>query len=336
VIHGKQVVFVLDMHSEGEPVRVIVGGLGPVRGASMAEKVGYAREHLDYIRSALLLPPRASREHLGSLVTPPCSPEAHLGVIFMDATGYLAMCGDATIATASAAVNAGLVDVAKDSPETVVNLDTPAGLVSARVAVDGGQARRVEFANVAAFVEREDLDLEVPELGPVRCDIGFGGNFCALVPAEQLGLEVTLSSIRTLKEAGQAVKDAVNSAVIVSHPEVPTAKRVELVMFYEVLDRAHVRNAVIFGDRQIVLSPCGTGSSALLALLDRRGILPSGETLQSESVLGTSYYLRVLRRTTVGGRPSVIPLVRGSAYFTGIYQLILTPDDPLREGILVG
>ena len=350
MFRSSRTVFVMDLHSEGEPVRVILGGLPPILGQSMADKVAYFKQHLDPVRSALLLPPRGSREHLGSVLTAPCSDGGDFGVIFLDATGYLAMCGDAVIATASAAVAAGLilgnpgqrapnqVTEEPDQPAGPVHMtfDTPAGAIHASVSVTQGEARQVSFANVPAFVFREGVQVRPDGLGPLQVDIAFGGNFCAIVPADNVGVRVALENTRTLKEVGQAIKEAVNRTCAVSHPEMPTINRVDLVMLYERLDEGHYLNAVIFGDRQLVLSPCGTGSSALLALVTSRGELPFGRQLRSESVLGTSYYLRALERTSVGGLPGLVPSVEGRAYVTGLYQLVLDPEDPLQAGFLVG
>ncbi len=334
MLSSTRTIYALDMHAEGEPVRVVLGGLPPLPGKTLAEKVESFRGQHDDVRALLLMPPRGNRDYLGAAVTEPGDPRADFGVIFMDTFGYLSMCGDAVIATTTAIVEAGMVR--EEAGEAKITLDTPAGLVRVTATVEAGRAKKVRFVNVPAFVYAEGLALDVEGIGSVPVDIAFGGNFFALVPAEAVGVPIIPERAGRLVALGEAVKVAANRQFAVKHPENPRIASIELVMFYERPGRDHIRNAVIFGKRQLTLSPCGTGTSAMLSLLMKRGELSLADRLESESILNTFYYARPVGTSKVGDFDAVSPEIEGAAYPTGDYRMIVDPDDPLKNGYLVG
>lgn len=329
-------VWAVDSHTAGEPTRVVVGGLPAIPGSSMAEKKRYLSEEMDWLRRMLMWEPRGHRDMFGSVLTSPCEEGADLGIVFMDGGGYLDMCGHGTIGAATVAVEMGLVRARE--PETVVRFDTPAGLVEARVRVEGGRAVEVSVVNVPSFLYRGGVSVEVEGVGEVTVDVAFGGNFFAVVDSDELGLRLVPEEASRLVEVGLRIREAVDAAVRAVHPERPHLEGVRLVEFsgHPLNPAAHRRNAVVFGDGQLDRSPCGTGTSAKMAVLHARGELGVGEDFVHESVLGTLFRGRILGRTRVGPFEAVIPQITGRAHITGFCQFVLDPQDPLGEGFRLG
>lgn len=326
---------VVDSHTMGEPTRIILNGFPPLSGKTMMERKQYLCRHFDHYRTALMLEPRGHKDMFGALVTDPVHPEADLGVIFMENSGYLNMCGHGSIGTATVAVETGLVKVVE--PYTHLTLDAPAGLVRARVLVEKGRAKEVTLTNVPAFLFLENLAIPVPGYGTVVCDIAFGGSFFALVDAVKTGVHIDNAHLPALTELGMRLMAAINATVSVDHP-VLDIHGVDLVEFFSPTDnpKADLKNVVIFGDCQVDRSPCGTGTSAKLACLYRKGLLKSQQAFTYESITGSLFRGVVTGETAVGGYPAVIPEITGSAYITGVNQLILNSDDPEKYGFLVG
>ena len=271
----------------------------------------------------------------GAIITAPCHPEADWGLLFMDSGGYLTMCGHGTIGTAIVLVEMGIVE-AKE-PETVVVFDTPAGLVHAHVVVKNGRAREAWIENVPAFLYRGDVPVEVSGLGQITVDIAFGGNFFALVSADQLGVTVEPSNASQLVDLGLRIREAVNKQVEIQHPVEKHINRVELTEITAPAShpKAHARNVMIFGQGSIDRSPCGTGTCARMATLYAKGELRIGEEFVHESIIGTLFYGRLLREVTVGGFKAVVPRVSSTAYITGIQQFVIDPDDEMKYGFFI-
>lgn len=326
----------VDSHTQGEPTRVVVGGVGPVPGRTMAQKMAHLSRHKDSLRTALMLEPRGHRDMFGSILFDPVSDGADLGIVFMDSGGYLTMCGHGTIGAVTVALETGLV--AMQEPETVVRLDTPAGLVTARAKVEGRRVREVTFRNVPSFLYKKDIPLEVPGWGEVKAAIGFGGNFFVLVKAADLDLTISPDQGGRLAEAGMAVLEAVNRQVKVEHPLEPHINSVALAEFYGPPQGqgADVQNCVVFGRGQVDRSPCGTGTCAKMAVLHAGGKLELNRDFVHQSIIGTTFTGRLVEETTVGDLKAVVPEITGSAYITGLQQFVIDPDDPLSDGFLVG
>jgi proline racemase len=325
-------IIAVDSHTMGEPTRVVIGGIPQIPGNSMPEKKEYLEKHMDHIRRALMLEPRGHDDMFGSIITAPTRPEAHLGIIFMDSGGYLNMCGHGTIGAATVAVEMGMVEVRE--PETEVVLETPAGLVKARVKVEKGRARGVTFQNVPAFLFKKDVEVEVPPYGTVKIDIAFGGSFFAIVKAKDLEIEVKKENIYKLIEIGLKVREEANKKVRVYHPEKPHIKTVDLteISDYPTHPGAHAKNVVIFGEKSVDRSPCGTGTCAKMADLYFRGELGLNQDFIHESILGTLFTGRLVGRTKVGEFEAVIPEITGRAFITGVNHYMLDEEDPLKYG----
>ncbi len=323
----------VDTHTAGEPTRVVVGGV-PFLPGTMAERRERLQQAYDTIRTTLLHEPRGHADMFGAILMAPASPEADLGVVFMDTGGYLAMCGHGSIGAVAAALATGVVPA--EEPETDVVLDTPAGLVRARAQVEDGRVGEIAVENVPAFLYRHDLELELSS-GRLTVDVSFGGNFFALVPAGELGLPVERANLAELTAKGMEILTAVNEQLDVVHPTAPHIDAIDLVEIYEdrPQDDVDCRNVVIFGESQADRSPCGTGTSAKMAALYAKGHLGLDEPFVNESILGTRFTGRLLRETKVGTFDAVIPEIAGRAYVTGFQHFVVDRDDPLKSGFLL-
>lgn len=316
----------------------------------MAEKLAHAEEHLAWVPRFLLWEPRGHRDAFGALITPACSPEADVGLLFLDNQGYEPMCGHAIIGAATTLVETGMVPVRE--PEAIVTLDTPSGLIKAQVNVEAGRAVSVSFLNVPAFVYASDVALRVPEHGPLTIDVVFGGLFFVLIDAQQVGINLVPQNTPRLAALGMQILTMANWCMEVRHPELRHIDRIIDLRFYvELAERgskgpdggpagADSRNVVILGDRMVDRSPCGTGTSAEAALRHARGRLETGQSFVSESVIGTRFTAEIVEETTVGSGKDcfrgVIPRITGSAYVTGFHRFVLDPDDPFPEGFRLG
>lgn len=326
----------IDSHTMGEPTRIVTGGIPNIPGKTMAEKKAYLEKHLDYIRTSLMHEPRGHKDMFGSIITTPTSPEADLGVIFMDGGGYLNMCGHGSIGTVTVAVETGMVRVTE--PVTYVILDTPAGIIKARATVKDGAVQSTTIQNVPAFLFKSDENIHVPEVGEVRADIAFGGSFFAIVSAKELGIKVDATNVDELTRIGMAIKKAANEQIKVQHPEKAHINSIDLVEIYDDPSNpeADLKNVVIFGEGQADRSPCGTGTSAKMATLFAKGKLKLNEEFVYESITGTMFRGRLIGETAVGDFKAVVPEITGNAYITGFNQFVISPHDPLKFGFLLG
>lgn len=322
----------VDSHTMGEPTRIIVGGLPPIPGKSMAEKKAYLEGNLDHVRTAVMHEPRGHNDMFGSIITNATTDEADMGIIFMDGGGYLNMCGHGSIGAATVAVESGMVE-AKE-PYTEIKMEAPAGLITAKVNVVGGKAKEVSIINVPSFLYKRDIDVEVPNFGHVKLDISFGGSFFAIVNAKELGVKVVPANIDRLTDLGIRIRRAVNETIRVRHPEKSHIRTVDLVEIYDdpSSKKANYKNVVIFGQGQVDRSPCGTGTSAKLATLFTKGYLKELEDFNYESITGTIFKGRVVGMTKVGEFAAIIPEITGSAYITGFNHFVIDPEDPLKYG----
>ncbi|MFF1651105.1 proline racemase family protein [Streptomyces sp. NPDC058240] len=321
----------VDSHTEGMPTRVITGGIGVIPGATMAERRIHFRENLDHIRTLLVTEPRGHASMSGAILQPPTRPDADWGVLFIEVSGYLPMCGHGTIGVATVLVETGMVTVTE--PVTTVRLETPAGLVVVDVAVSDGVARHVTFRNVPAFSERLDAELEVPGFGSVRYDLAYGGNFYAIVQLDDYGMPFDRKAKEQITAAGLATMQAINAADEPVHPEDSRIRGVRHVYFAAPgSDAAHSRHAMSIYPGWFDRSPCGTGTSARMAQLHARGELEIGADFVNESFIGSKFTGRLVEETTVAGRSAVVPTVTGRAWITGTAQYFLSPDDPFPAG----
>ena len=322
----------VDSHTEGMPTRVITGGLGPLPGDSMQERRLYFERHLDDLRLLLMREPRGHSAMSGAFLQPATRPDADWGVLFVEVSGCLPMCGHGTIGVATVLVETGMVEVTE--PETRIRLDTPAGLVEVAVAVSGGRAERVTLRNVPAFVSALDAEVEVDALGgPVRYDMAYGGNFYALVPAASIGLDPVPANSAELIARGLAIAEAINASAEPVHPLDAAIRGCKHVVFHAPgEDGANARNATAIHPGWLDRSPCGTGTSARMAALHARGELALGQEFVNESIIGSRFTGRLVDEVSLGTTPAVVPEVSGRAWITGMAQYLLDPTDPFPAG----
>ncbi|MER5783194.1 proline racemase family protein [Streptomyces mobaraensis] len=331
----RHVFHAVDSHTEGMPTRVVTGGVGVIPGATMAERRRHFMEHLDHLRTLLMYEPRGHASMSGAILQPPTRPDADYGVLYIEVSGVLPMCGHGTIGVATVLVETGMVPVAE--PVTTVRLDTPAGLVTVDVRVEDGAAKAVTLTNVPSFCVALDRKADVPGYGTVTYDLAFGGNFYAFVELDALGLPFDRARKDELLAAGLAVMEAVNASpdrpVHPVHHEIGGLKHVYLAAPGS--DAHHSRHAMAIHPGWFDRSPCGTGTSARMAQLHARGALPLGRDFVNESLIGTRFTGRLVGETEVGGVPAVVPAITGRAWITGTAQYFLDPDDPFPGGFLL-
>ena len=333
-MRSSRVFAAVDSHTEGMPTRVVTGGVGVIPGATMAERRLYFLEHLDDVRTLLMYEPRGHSAMSGAILQPPTRPDADWGVLFIEVSGCLPMCGHGTIGVATVLVETGMVPVTE--PVTEIRLETPAGLVVAEVQVRDGAATAVTLRNVASFATELSATVDVPGLGGVEVDVAFGGNFYAITELEALGIPFTPAdpAVRQrMLDAGLAIMDAVTEQLAPVHPEQPEITGCHHVYLAAPGSTAvRSRHAMAIHPGWFDRSPCGTGTSARMAQLHARGELALDTDFVNESVIGSSFVGRLLGTTTVGGRPAVLPTVTGRAWITGMGSYLLDPTDPFPAG----
>jgi proline racemase len=312
----------VDSHTEGMPTRVITGGVPALPGGTMLERKLRFEAERDDLRLLLMREPRGHGAMSGAILQPPTRPDADWGVLYIEVSGCLPMCGHGTIGVATVLVETGMVEVTE--PETTIRLDTPAGLVTVRVQVRDGRAEAVTLRNVPAFLHARDQQVEVDGLGTVTYDMAFGGNFYALVEAASVGLEPVPEQAKALVEAGTAIRAALPEPV---HPADEAIRGCKHVVFH-----AGDRAATSIHPGWLDRSPCGTGTSARLAQLHARGGLRVGEPFVNHSVIGTAFTGVVAEETEVAGRPAIVPEITGRAWITGTATYLLDPTDPFPAG----
>ena len=314
----------VDSHTEGMPTRVVTGGVGPIPGATMLERKLHFEAEMDDLRLLLMREPRGHPAMSGAILQPPTREDADWGVLFIEVSGCLPMCGHGTIGVATVLVETGMVEVTE--PETVVALDTPAGLVRVRVAVQDGRATAVTLRNVPSFLLARDREID-----GVPYDMAYGGNFYALVEASAAGVVVDPERSDELIARGMGIMAAINRTDMPVHPEDARISGCRHVVFYED-SPGGTRNATAIEPGWLDRSPCGTGTSARMAALHARGELALGQDFVNESVIGTRFTGRLVEETTVGGLPAVVPEITGRAWVTGMGQYLLDATDPFPAG----
>jgi trans-L-3-hydroxyproline dehydratase len=325
----------IDAHTAGEPFRIVSGGLPELPGETILARRRYMKENLDHLRTALMWEPRGHADMYGCIVTPAVSRGADFGVLFLHNEGYSSMCGHGIIGITTVALETGMLPM--QAPQTVVRIDTPAGLVTAHAQIEENRVRQVAFQNVPSFVLAVDETIEVAGLGNVRYDIAFGGAFYAFVRAEDVSLSIRPEDFAALVSKGMAIKRA-----IMAHRSIPHPFEADLSFLYgtiftgppKSLD-AHSSNVCIFAEGEVDRSPTGTGVSARLALQHAKGELDIGRPIRIESIIGTGFTGRIVETTRFGPFAAVIPEVTGEAHIVGKHEFYIDPDDPLQKGFVL-
>lgn len=324
----------VDSHTEGMPTRVITGGVGVLPGATMNDKRLHVINEADDLRTLLMYEPRGHASMSGAILQPPTRPDCDWGVVYIEVSGCLPMCGHGTIGVATVLVETGMVEVTE--PITTIRLDVPAGVVEAQVQVEGGRAKAVTIRNVPSYVVGLDRTVEVPGVGEVTYDLAFGGNFYAIVPIERLGIPFDRSEKQRMLDVSLALMDAINSTDMPVHPENSAIRECHHVYLEAPGSTAqHSRHAMAIHPGWFDRSPCGTGTSARMAQLHARGELAMDADFVNESFIGTQFVGRLVEQTTVAGIPAVVPTITGRAWVTGTAQYMLDPDDPFPAGFLL-
>jgi len=322
----------VEMHTGGEAVRLVVAGYPPVPGPTILAKRRHAREHLDRFRRLIMFEPRGHYDMYGVLPVEADLPGADLAVLFMHNEGYSTMCGHAVIALARYAVDSGRV--AKTAPESRVAIQCPCGLVEARVAPDGS----ARFRSVPAFAFALDARIELPGLGALEVDIGYGGAFYAFVPAARFGLDVRRSKLRDLVDAASAVSEAAKAQVRLTHPD-----DADLAFLYgtiltdgaDAFSAEPTANVCVFAEREVDRSPTGSGVTARIALQHARGLIAPGQERRFQSLTGAIFTGKAVEETRAGRFPAVIVEVGGKAHYTGRATFTLEDDDEIGRGFLL-
>jgi proline racemase len=324
-----RVIHCVDAHAEGEQSRIIVGGVLDVPGTTMLEKARWLEREGDWLRRLCLFEPRGSAPLSADLVLPSAHPEADAGFIIMESSSYEGMSGTNTLNTAAVLLETGMVEMVE--PVTTMVLEAPAGLVRVSAECSGGRVERITFENVPSFCTALDAVVEVPGVGSLTVDVGYGGAWCAFVDAGALGFSIVPDEARELGELGERIRPHASEQLAIAHPLEGALSYLSFVVFVAP-PRAggDARHATIVSPGRLDRAPTGTATSARIAVLDRRGTM--GETYVAESVLDTRFTGRIAGRTQVGELDAVVPAITGRAWITGFHQLVVDPTDPLADG----
>jgi proline racemase len=327
-------VTVVGAHAEGEVGRVITGGILPPEGATMFERMTNLERRAGWVRDMLLFDPRGSVNAAVNLITPPATAGADFGMIVMESEYFPPMSGSNLICTVTVALETGLVPMRE--PVTTLRVDTPAGVVEVIAQCAGGRCRRVAFRNVPSFVMHRDRSVEVPGLGTLRVDVAYGGMIYCIVDAAAAGFTLARDEARDLVEVGETIKTAAAEQLPAVHPEnaqIHTINQTQFAGPVQVRDGTLTsKNAVVVSPGRLDRCPCGTGSSARLALLHARGELGVGEPFRHLSILDTAFDCRIVGTAHAGNVSAVVPEIAGRAWLTGISHYGVDPEDPLPNG----
>jgi proline racemase len=337
----RQVLKTIDAHVAGEPLRLIVDGVPRPSGKTMAQKRDWMKRHADHVRRALVLEPRGHRDMCAAILTEPVAPGSDAGVIFLQNDGYPAIVGHGIIAVTTIALERGLLFSRQVSaPESHIAFDTPAGTVHARARLQArGDTHAVDsvvFGNVPAFVLSGGQPVRIGTR-ELRVDVAFGGVFYAIADTEAIGVPLIAARLPELRRLGVEIRAAINGAGAVRHPVDDQLSGVAGVIFTGPPQdpEAHLRNVTVFADGAVDRSPCATGTSAVMAVLDAMGLLQDDQPFVHESIIGTLHRGRVTRRTQVGDYPAIVTEIEGTAWITGEHTFFVHDEDPLREGFMV-
>jgi len=335
----ERMITLVDCHAEGEAGNVIIGGVADPPGATVLEKRNHVQRYQDWLRTSLLFEPRGSAAHHANLLVTPTHPDADMGYIIIEPTEYPAMSGSNTMCVATVLLETGMLEM--HEPRTTVTLEAPGGLISVDCECRDGKVVKASLLNQPAFAYHLDAEIEVPGLGALTVDVAWGGMTYAIVDAEALGFEVVPAEGRALCELGERIKRAAAEQLPVRHPTLEGMTGISQTLFAAPLRRGEQglesHNAVVISPGRIDRSPCGTGTSARLAVLHAKGLVSEGEVFRHRSIIGTLFEGTIERTVTVGdGVQGVVPRIAGQAWITGTRQVGAHPTDPFADGHTVG
>jgi 4-hydroxyproline epimerase len=324
----------IDGHTAGNPVRLVVDGKPPLRDAGMSERRQQFLAEYDWVRTGLMFEPRGHDMMSGGFFYPPQSPEADVGILFIETSGCLPMCGHGTIGLITFGLEHGHI-VPKTPGQLTV--EVPAGTLRIDYAMDAGRVRSVNICNVPSYLAIRDLVIEVPDVGQLSVDVAYGGNYYAIVEPQGAYTGLDALGAARIVELSRTIRSIVRDTVEPVHPLDPTIRGVSHVLWADTptAPDAHGRNAVFYGERAIDRSPCGTGTSARMAQLAARGRLSVGDTYVHESYIRSRFIGRVEAATTLGEYPAIVPSIEGSAYATGFNRIWIDEAEPFPAGFVV-
>jgi 4-hydroxyproline epimerase len=330
----KKTFFCIDAHTCGNPVRLVAGGGPTLEGKNMSEKRQHFLREYDWIRKGLMFEPRGHDMMSGSILYPPCDPANDVAVLFIETSGCLPMCGHGTIGTVTIAIEEGLV-VPKQPG--ILNIEVPAGLIRIEYKQEGAKVKSVKITNIKSFLAAEGLTATCPDLGDVKVDVSYGGNFYAIVDVQENFSGLEHYRAEQLIGWSRELRKNINERYTFVHPENPTINGCSHILWTgKVIDSTSTaRNAVFYGDKAIDRSPCGTGTSARLAQWHAKGRLKKGEAFVHESIIGSKFIGRVEEVTELQGKPAIVPSIEGWAVVTGYNTIIMDDNDPYAHGFQV-
>ena len=326
--------FCIDAHTAGNPVRVVTSGAPPLEGADMSERRQHFLAEYDWIRTGLMFEPRGHDMMSGTIIYPPIDARNDAAILFIETSGCLPMCGHGTIGTVTVLIEHGLV---QPKQEGVLRLEVPAGLVEAHYRLERGRVTSVRFVNVPSFLFAEKLSVRHPELGELHVDVAYGGNFYAIVDAQENFRDMADFSAAELVRFSPVLRSLLNEAYSFVHPENSAIRGLSHILWTGAPrdTQATARNAVFYGEKAIDRSPCGTGTSARMAQWAAQGRLRPGQDFVHESIIGSLFFGRIEAESEVAGMPAIIPSVAGRAWVTGFNTLFIDEDEPFARGFQV-
>jgi proline racemase len=324
----------IDSHTQGEPTRLLVDGVGSLQGGTIKAKRDDFEARFDPIRLLLTREPRGHRGIMAAVVTEPVSPHGAFGLFYMDARRYPFLCGHATIGAVATLVEAGALDV--EDGEQVITVDTPSGPLAAHTRIHRGLVESVAIDMVPSFVFDTDREIDVPGFGHLSVDLVCVGGFFAMVPAGSVGIDLVPSSSNRLIPLGMAIIEAANQTLRVSHPERPEVNTVDVTEFHERdPDTGTGKSVVVYGESHMDRSPCGTGTTAKMTLLHHQGRLGPGQIYRNVGPLGTTFEGQIVRTLKIGEFDGIVGQIKGSAQITGYHQFVIDSRDPFDIGFLL-
>jgi proline racemase len=323
----------IDSHTQGEPTRLLINSDLDLPGNTIKEKREQFAERYDYLRLLLTREPRGQRDMFAAAVTEPVSPEAHFGLIYMDARRYPYLCGHGTIGAVTALIETGALHV--EEGNNIISIDTPSGMLQAHTKVRNSRVESVGLDMVPSFVLQSGCSVEVPEFGTVPVDLVCVGGVFAMVSASSINIELTPANSKKLVALGMAIIEAANQQLSAYHPERPEVDTIDVAEFYQETGEAEGMGVVVYGEAHMDRSPCGTGTTAKIALLHHHNLLQPGQIYRNSSPLGTVFEGEIVQQLAVGSFGGIIARIRGNAVITGYHQFVVDPADPFPKGFLL-
>ena len=329
----KKTITMVEAHAEGEVGRIVTSGVNDIPGDTMLEKMNYINQVDDSLRRFLVFEPRGYAQMSTNLIFDPINKDADIGFLILQGDKAHAMSGSNSICLVTVLLETGRIEMKE--PETTVTLDTPAGIVRATASCKNGKCERVSLDMTPSYADQLDAIIDVEGLGKVTVDVAFGGIFYALIDPSQFDLKILPENARQLVDIGTRIHRTVNEQLEISHPELESIKGISYTMFVGHDDEGEMKGATILPPGRIDRSPCGTGNSARLAVMEARGQIKVGEILKARSIIDSEFQVEIISKKTIAGKPGILPRISGRGWIHGIHQVGIDPSDPYPLGYKV-